>query len=78
MTRVNVFISNLDCIIFNNLSRGADFISLTRGPRTPLLPYGASDLDPLAGLRHPDGGMIFDPLRMRNGRPFNPMYSIIF
>lgn len=38
--------------------------------------YGMPDLDPLGGLSNPGGGMLFDPLRMRPNRPFNPMYSI--
>lgn len=56
----------------------ADLINYGGVPRTPLSSYGVSDLDPLGGLRNPDGGMIFDPLRIRNHRPFNPMYCIIF
>lgn len=74
---INVLISNLDYIVFINPSR-ATFINYGGVPRSPLSSYGASDLDPLSGLHHPDGGMLFDPLRIRNSRPFNPMYNIIF
>lgn len=37
------------------------------------------DLDPLGRLHNPMGGMIFDPLRMRNDRSMGiPGYGFVF
>lgn len=46
-------------------------------PRNPFPSYGMPDLDPLGGLHNPGGGMIFDPMRVRNDRSMGfPGYGV--
>lgn len=48
-------------------------------PRNSFPSYGRSDLDPLGGLRNPDAGMIFDPMRVGSGRSMGfPGYGVVF